>query len=135
MHSEWAKQSRFVTDGSTLLNRHSTDTQPMRCRWNKCLPIDIVSRLNPIFPLVGCCYSTAIFFMFSLCRSAPIVWIVSRCHTLSRREIYAKELHQHIPVDIFGKCGKDAPAKQGPPLNLDFRSKLGKRAAGSKLIY
>ncbi|CAF1069251.1 unnamed protein product [Didymodactylos carnosus] len=36
----------------------------------------------------------------------PILWIVSNCHTFSRREKYVELLKQHIDVDIYGKCGK-----------------------------
>ena len=60
------------------------------------------------------------------CRSKPIVWMVSRCHTLSRREVYAKDLKQHIDIDIFGECGRPAPRKGSPPINIDFRTELGK---------
>ena len=51
--------------------------------------------------------------------------MVSRYQTVSRREVYAKDLQQYIDVDIFGKCGKPAPKKGSPPVHLDFRKELG----------
>ena len=36
----------------------------------------------------------------------PVAWLVSNCHTDSRRELYVKELQKHVPVDIFGGCGR-----------------------------
>ena len=35
-----------------------------------------------------------------------MVWFVSNCKTASKREKYMDELKKHIPVDIYGKCGK-----------------------------
>ncbi|XP_039961020.1 alpha-(1,3)-fucosyltransferase C [Bactrocera tryoni] len=32
-------------------------------------------------------------------------WFVSHCETLSKREKLAAALQEHIPVDIYGKCG------------------------------
>jgi len=52
--------------------------------------------------------------------------MVSRCHTLSRREVYASDLQKFIDVDIFGECGMPAPKKGSPPINLDFRTELGR---------
>lgn len=37
--------------------------------------------------------------------SADISWIVSRCHSQSKREDYVKELQKWIPVDVYGRCG------------------------------
>ena len=34
-----------------------------------------------------------------------VAWFVSHCQTPSRRENYVRELQNHIPVDIYGKCG------------------------------
>ena len=36
----------------------------------------------------------------------PVAWLVSNCHTSSQREKYVSELQKHVPVDIFGRCGK-----------------------------
>ena len=36
----------------------------------------------------------------------PVAWLVSNCHTDSHRELYVKELQKHVPVDIFGNCGR-----------------------------
>jgi len=52
--------------------------------------------------------------------------MVSRCNTLSRREVYAEDLKKYIDIDIFGACGRPAPKKGSPPINLDFRTELGK---------
>ena len=35
-----------------------------------------------------------------------VAWMVSNCATHSQREAYVKELRNHIPVDIYGGCGK-----------------------------
>ena len=35
-----------------------------------------------------------------------MVWLVSHCDTKSQREDYVAELQKHIPVDVYGKCGK-----------------------------
>ena len=42
-------------------------------------------------------------------RRKKIAWLVSHCETNSEREKYAKELSRYIPVDVYGKCGKDCP--------------------------
>ena len=34
-----------------------------------------------------------------------IGWFVSHCDTKGRRELYVKELANHLPVDIYGDCG------------------------------
>ena len=33
-----------------------------------------------------------------------VSWVVSRCQSESRREVYVAELKRHIEVDIYGKC-------------------------------
>jgi alpha-1,3-fucosyltransferase len=38
-------------------------------------------------------------------RSRSIAWMVSHCHTESRRELYVHELQKYIDVDIYGACG------------------------------
>lgn len=38
-----------------------------------------------------------------------LVAIISNCGGSSNRLEYIKELRQHIPVDVFGKCGKTCP--------------------------
>ena len=35
----------------------------------------------------------------------PVAWLVSNCHTSSKREAYISELSNLIQVDIFGGCG------------------------------
>ena len=35
-----------------------------------------------------------------------VAWMVSNCKTHSQREDFVKELQNHIPVDIYGECGK-----------------------------
>ena len=54
---------------------------------------------------------------------------------MSRREVYAKDLQQYIDVDIYGACGKPAPRKGSPPINLDFRTELGKSSVGAGTEY
>lgn len=44
-------------------------------------------------------------------KNKSAMWLVSNCHTSSKRENYIKELSKHIPVDIFGGCGKRGCAK------------------------
>ncbi len=39
-------------------------------------------------------------------RSRNVAWVVSHCHTASKRERYAHALKRHIDVDIFGGCGE-----------------------------
>ena len=39
-----------------------------------------------------------------------LVAIISNCGGSSNRLKYIKELGEHIPVDVFGKCGKTCPA-------------------------
>ena len=34
-----------------------------------------------------------------------VAWLVSNCKTSSRREEFVKQLQQHIPIDVYGKCG------------------------------
>ncbi|CAG2179812.1 unnamed protein product [Oppiella nova] len=38
-------------------------------------------------------------------KTRNVAWIVSNCHSKSKREEYVKELVKYIDVDIFGKCG------------------------------
>ncbi|CAL1526604.1 unnamed protein product [Lymnaea stagnalis] len=33
------------------------------------------------------------------------VWLVSHCHTHSKREKYVRAMQKHISVDIYGRCG------------------------------
>ena len=40
-------------------------------------------------------------------RKKLMVWFVSHCNTGSKREDYMAELSKYIPVDIYGKCGKN----------------------------
>ena len=44
-----------------------------------------------------------------------VAWFASHCTTQSKRELYAKELAKHIPVDIYGTCGK---LRCGSKMNL-----------------
>ena len=39
-------------------------------------------------------------------KRAAAAWFVSHCATQARRELYVKRLKKHLPVDIYGKCGK-----------------------------
>ena len=38
-------------------------------------------------------------------RSTKVAWIVSNCHTSSKRENYVKKLKKHVTVDVYGACG------------------------------
>ena len=39
-------------------------------------------------------------------RKSPVAaWMVSVCHTQSKRERYVKGLKRYLPVDIYGECG------------------------------
>ena len=39
-------------------------------------------------------------------KSVDAIWVVSHCHTRSRREKYADILKQYIDIDILGACGR-----------------------------
>ncbi|CAC5417657.1 unnamed protein product [Mytilus coruscus] len=39
-------------------------------------------------------------------KTRNIAWVVSHCQTISKRELYVKELSKYIDVDIYGACGK-----------------------------
>ena len=41
-----------------------------------------------------------------------VSWVVSRCQSASRREVYVAELIRHIDVDIFGKCAGKSVGKK-----------------------
>ena len=49
----------------------------------------------------------------ALGRRKPVAWLVSNCQTSSQRELYVKELQKHVPVDIFGRCGKPLKCTKG----------------------
>ena len=38
-----------------------------------------------------------------------VTWFVSHCSTEIRREEYARQLGQYVPVDIFGNCSRECP--------------------------
>lgn len=38
-------------------------------------------------------------------KTKKVAWMVSHCHTASKREEYVHELQKHIQVDIYGGCG------------------------------
>jgi hypothetical protein len=37
-------------------------------------------------------------------KSSPILFLVSNCNTLSKRELYVEELAKYINITQFGKC-------------------------------
>ena len=39
-------------------------------------------------------------------KTKHIIWFVSHCQTLSKRERYVRKLSKHISIDIYGACGK-----------------------------
>ena len=56
-------------------------------------------------------------------KTGGAVWIVSNCETNSLREHYAASLAKHIPVDVFGQCGKGkvSKEKESKMLNEQYR--------------
>lgn len=44
-------------------------------------------------------------------KTGQIAWIVSNCHTLSKREKLVDQLKKYIQIDVYGACG---PHKCGP---------------------
>lgn len=44
-------------------------------------------------------------------KKSKVLWFVSRCISLNKREKFVKELAKHIDVDIYGGCGKNDPCK------------------------
>ena len=46
-------------------------------------------------------------------KSKDIAWIVSNCHTASKREVYVNTLKKILPVDVYGRCGKLTCKKSG----------------------
>ena len=42
-------------------------------------------------------------------KTKMVAWFVSHCSTEIRREEYARQLGQHVPVDIFGNCSNECP--------------------------
>lgn len=53
-------------------------------------------------------------YKLTIKKSQKIAWFVSNCDAESKRDILAKKIQQHIPIDIYGKCG---PLKCDPPTN------------------
>ena len=41
-------------------------------------------------------------------RTNDVAWIVSHCHTISKRDDYVKDMEKYkgLKIDIFGRCGK-----------------------------
>ncbi|XP_057368513.1 alpha-(1,3)-fucosyltransferase C-like [Daphnia carinata] len=50
-----------------------------------------------------------------------VAWFVSHCSTLIRREEYARQLGQYVPVDIFGNCTKECPTDCDEMLRKDYK--------------
>ena len=57
-------------------------------------------------------------------RANDVAWIVSHCHTISKREDYVKDMEKYkgLKIDIFGGCGKRT-------------SEIGGRSAGWMSTY
>jgi alpha-1,3-fucosyltransferase len=53
-------------------------------------------------------------------KPSKVAWIVSHCHTASKREAYVEELQKHIQVDVFGKCdiGKNKAIRCDKPYSI-----------------
>lgn len=45
-------------------------------------------------------------------RNKSIIWMVSHCNTISKRENYVEELKRYIDVDVIGKCGNEIHCPQ-----------------------
>ena len=57
-------------------------------------------------------------------KSKMAAWFVSNCYAASGRNNYINELKKHIPVDIYGRCGKSCPKRNMKcfeQLNTDYR--------------
>lgn len=57
-----------------------------------------------------------------------VAWFVSHCNTTSKREEYVRELSQHVPVDIYGKCGNLSCSNRGDcwkMLKRDYKFYIG----------
>ena len=46
------------------------------------------------------------FISSAASRPNLMAWLVSNCHTKSRREDFAASLSQHLELDVFGGCGR-----------------------------
>ena len=62
-------------------------------------------------------------------KDKDVFWLVSHCHTKSKREDYVKELSSVIDVDIYGGCGKkfSCPKNSGGKKNKDCLTEVAKR--------
>ena len=62
-------------------------------------------------------------------KDKDVFWLVSHCHTKSKREDYVKELSSVITVDIYGGCGKkfSCPKHSGSKQNQDCLTEVAKR--------
>ncbi|XP_037285973.2 alpha-(1,3)-fucosyltransferase C [Rhipicephalus microplus] len=50
------------------------------------------------------------------------VWIVSHCHTQSKREIFVRKLRRYMHVDVYGSCGNHkCPLSRGDSCYADFQ--------------
>ncbi|KZS17598.1 Glycoprotein 3-alpha-L-fucosyltransferase A [Daphnia magna] len=54
-------------------------------------------------------------------KNKMVAWFVSHCSTLIRREEYARQLGQYVPVDIFGNCTKECPTDCYQMLRTDYK--------------
>ena len=58
-----------------------------------------------------------------------IAWLVSNCHTQSKRELLIEDLRQYLPADsihIYGKCGNKRCSRDSPDARDDCWSMLEK---------
>lgn len=54
-------------------------------------------------------------------KRATVVWYVSHCETMSRREEYVKEMRKYIYVDVYGACSEQVdPCKREPTKTLKY---------------
>ena len=53
--------------------------------------------------------------------TAPIFWMTANCHAIFNHSGYMQEFMSHMPVDAWGKCGRN----KGPELPAEIREIQG----------
>lgn len=62
------------------------------CRWTKTDPTETIEKETLNYEIISS-------------KSDLVVWIVSHCNTVSKREDYVAQLQKYLNVTILGKCG------------------------------
>ena len=87
--------SEFVQYGDkiniTLTYRRDSDVFFPQCWFDRLQAPSNVSKYELRIPLRS--------------RRRAVVWPVSNCNTASKRELYVRQLKQHVEIDIYGSCG------------------------------